>query len=329
MIRTLPTLSFFCGLGLTFIAPTPVHAQFTLNFQPHGGPDGVPEYYCNQGGISTDPCKPQLNSDDEYENFFVDNEPTPFLMENVNINGVRYIHYVVGDPNDGFAMEVYIRGQYNRSPDSKFSDFASPFASAQNGPGGGAGKGPLTERVPVIDPETGEEVIDPATGKVITTDISNGRGNPTKIVIRQVLGGEWDGTSLTCDSSEFCSEFLKDSELTKPSIRQTVNSGTVTAEFAMDMRAISYDDINTMAPIVNTVTFADSVPGGFDMVTDVDVSIVSGGRYTYTPGNERQGSLGIYQYWDGGFNMENIKWETYRDPFTNPEINVIPYPNEF
>ena len=178
----------------------------------------------------------------------------------------------------------------------------------------------MTERVPVM--------VDPETGKVITTDLINGRGNPTRVVMRQVLGGEWDGENLSCDSSEFCMEFLKDSELTKPLIRQRINSGVVTSEFSIDMRAIAYDDIDTVAPIVNTVTFAEDIPGGFDMATDIQASVVNGGRYTYILGSGQDGSLGTYEYWDGGFNMENIKWETYRDPAINPEINLKPFPNE-
>ena len=97
----------------------------------------------------------------------------------------------------------------------------------------------------------------------------------------------------------------------------------------MDMRAIAYDDNTTAAPILNRVTFSGAIPGGFDMSNDIDASIVNGGRYTYSPGSGRQGSSGVYQYWDGGFNMENIKWETYRDPFINPEINITPLANEF
>ena len=328
MKKTFLSLPFLYGLVLALKVPGAAYAQFTLNFQPHDGPDGEPEFNCNRGPAPV-PCPTEIAGD--FDDFYLENEPTPFLMENVEIDGERYIHYVVGDPGEGFAMEVYIRGQYGRSPDARFSDFASPFASAQNNPGGEAGKGPLTERVPVIDPETGEELVDPDTGKVITVDLINGRGDPTAMVVRQVLGGEWDGTNLSCDASEFCMEFLKDAEQTKPFIRQRVNSGVVTSDFAIDMREISYDDIDTVAPVVNTVTFAGEIPGGFDMATDIDASFVTGGRYTYVagPGDVGDGVLGAYEYWDGGFNMDNIKWESYRDPFINPEINLAPYPNEF
>jgi len=35
-------------------------------------------------------------------------DPTPFLQEVIMVDGIRYFHSIVGDPNSGFAQEVYI-----------------------------------------------------------------------------------------------------------------------------------------------------------------------------------------------------------------------------
>lgn len=335
MKKTFLSLPFLYGLVLLVKAPGVAYAQFTMNFQPLGDLSESNAILqpapgdCNRGDNPA-PCNTEAVG-------YLANEPTPFFMENVEIEVspgefVEFVHYVVGDPAQGFAQEMYIRGNVvgGLSLSRSSSTFAAPFATAQNDPiNGGVASGPLTERVQVLDPDTGAPMVDPETGRFITTDLTNGRGNPTRMVMRQVLGGEWDGENLSCDGSEFCMEFLKDSELTKPLIRQRIESGVVTADFSIDMREISYDDIDTAAPIVNRVTFNEEIPGEFDMATDIQLSTVTGGRYTYLPGGGEDGSLGTYEYWDGGFNMENIKWETYRDPFINPEINLKPPENEF
>ncbi|NOY72779.1 MAG: hypothetical protein GXP14_10440 [Gammaproteobacteria bacterium] len=208
-----------------------------------------------------------------------DPDTTPFYQGVVTVDGKSYWHTIVGDPSGGFAMESYIERagfgaltSFSGGRPGTFSAFSLEGRS-------GNGWDPLG--------------VDPARGVDFT---GNGSGDPTKAVIRQVMGdGTWDEQTSTwsCDSGEFCSEFLKDQLVFKPVISQTINDvagdgTTMQAQFQLDMSNITYSDDTTAGTITNTVVFTDpnSKMGGngnFNMATDAQVgrSVVTAGRYIY------------------------------------------------
>lgn len=54
---------------------------------------------CNRGGAELRCFKGQRS---------LDSDTSPFLQEVVEINGIRYFHSILGDPNSDFVQEVYI-----------------------------------------------------------------------------------------------------------------------------------------------------------------------------------------------------------------------------
>ena len=126
-------------------------------------------------------------------------------------------------------------------------------------------------------------------------------------------------------------------------ISQTVEDGTMSAAFAMDMRTIGYSDMNTPIEITNNVTIADpQIPNGsanFEMAL-AQHSTVTAGRYSYAAGTkwdtvygwESPGStfgLGTYTYLNGesGFDPYTFNWSGMFDYSQNalscarPSIN--------
>jgi len=307
-------------------------AEFSMNFQPV--PGATPDSYfgakvnCNNG-VSV-MCRTEWPE-------YMRDEPTPFILESVNVDGEDYIHMVVGDPATGFAQDSYIRGRSGEKDYSYYQDgvlipnmvseMAAPYMLAWNKPGTIPGNGPLS----------GE---------------GNGMGNPGYVAIRQVLGGEWNEVTSTwsCGVVEFCSDFEKSNSALKPRIVQTIYDAGVTSDFEMDMSGTGYD--GTMADqvdavIVNTLKFdSPDIPGNFDMATDTQTghSVVTGGRYIYEGGGtsyERTTKVwdlnigayvfvtdklysyqkGTYTYEEGGFDVENVDWTSYYG-IDNPDYGL-------
>ncbi len=284
--------------SLCLAAGSAMAADFVMNFQSSPDKNGAPSYVCNRDGRGA--CIAYGG----YLSF----EPTPFLMEEVTVGGVNYIHIIVGDPAQGFAQEVFLEGT-NSTTASTYGG-ASTYSPAENHPTRGTpGQGPLTGP-------------------------GNASANPERVTVRQVIGGEWDAATNTwsCGAATFCNEFLKDSLALKPRITQTVIDGTMTSFFDMDMRTIGYKlapgqtlaDMAT-APIVNDVTLSDMETGNFSMTPQyLNDSKVSAGRYIYTDGAGNLGAEGTYTYEEGYFDAANEDWTIYRDPdpAVNPEINL-------
>lgn len=284
------------ALAMFFAAGGAVAAEFTLNFMPSADRNtSAVAYQCNRDGFGA--CRAFGN----YVNF----EPTPFLMEEVVVAGVNYVHVIVGDPVDGFAQEFYIEGTNGSSADTY--NAASSYSLAENHPTGGTpGLGPLTGP-------------------------GNASANPERVIMRQVVGGEWDAATTTwsCGASTFCNEFLKDTLLTKPRITQTVIDGDMTSFFDMDMRGSVYSGqaLTDMvsAPVINSVTVQGVAAGDFAMTPEyTSDSVVSGGRFVYTEGLGILGSEGTYTYAEGDFDTAAEDWTIYRDPdpAVNPDINL-------
>ena len=228
-------------------------------------------------------------------------ETTPFLYELVSLNGTSYIHMVIGDPSTGFAQETYIKGHENFDVSSLVvSTWAAVHSYGFNN----------------------------SPGASMLQTRGNASAHPEKVAVRQVMGGTWDDVSKTwtCANTEFCSEFLKDTLATKPRITQNIFSTNMSNEFSIDMRNITYDDMNIIAPIVNKVVITDpQLPLGDE--ADYDRSAIqsrypytqneristhletTAGRYTYAENaSEIEGAGGGYTYFSDTFDHIRINW---------------------
>jgi len=234
-----------------------VDAAFELNFQQHSA--GTPavngvwtDSVCNSGSYG--PCGSFSQGP---------NEPTRFIYEYVNIDGIDYVHLVVGDPANYFAQEIYIEGTQSSLGGSGAAHGASDLNAPTNGP-------------------------------------AQASGNPNKVVMRQVLS---DNVVTT--------EFLKDSLLNKALITQSLTTADITSSFSIDMRSILYTDMLSTAPITNTQMLVVPSLGtvDFDMSTDSDNSVYTGGSYIYTEGSGLFGSEGSYSYTGGtGYDVTAVDW---------------------
>jgi len=284
----------------------PVRAQFVLNFQPENLGAAFPGA-CNIGGANSTTWCPTAGAAQE-----ADPDPTPFHQESVG----AYWHQIIGDPSQGFAVDVYIAqgtGFLKSESGGRPSIFPNNLANSSLEFQSGNGWNPLS-------PDS------KLTG--------NGTADPTRVVMRQILGGTWNALTSTwsCAGAEFCAEFLKDKLDRKPKISQTINDNSVgmSAYFELDMSNSTYSDNTTAGTIVNTVTFTGNNPGSFDLATDGQNSTVTGGRYTYSPGLgwvDGGGASGMatwdyqegsYSYWDGSFDPLAIDSAAFRDATQNP-----------
>jgi len=217
--------------------------------------------------------------------------------------GQGYWHYIVGDPSQGFAQEVYIRATAQFCADNSICS-----ASA-----GSTGSAPSFNLLGSNNTLTG-----------------NGTGNPNDVLIRQVVGGTWNAatSTWTCDTS-FCDEFIKSSYADKPEIIQGINTSDFTAKFILDMSGILYSNNSTSitaisgnasptgASITNVQSVINPATGNvissFDLSKDGQQTHVNGGQYTYTPGKGTLGSGGNYVYVDGGYDLNNVDYTPFLD----------------
>ncbi len=217
-------------------------------------------------------------------------------------NGLRYWHYILGDPASGFAQEIYIRGTGS-------SCSQSTICSASGGTVGFGSNNVL--------------------GSNSATVSGNGTGNPNNIIMRQVLGGTWNASTSTwtCDTA-FCGEFIKASYANKPKITQGISDSDFTAKFILDMSGVAISDNSTAltvtddstgatgASLTNVQSVTDNQTGSvisFDMANDSQLTNVNGGRYTYTTGSGVLGARGTYVYVDGGYNPANVDYSPFLD----------------
>ncbi len=161
---------------------------------------------------------------------------TPYIVEVIDTGGDKYWHQILGDPNTGWAQEVYYKN--------------SGSGSSQGGiqsPSGGKGGGTM---------KTNNATRPLHTDHTIS---GNGTGDPTSIAIRMYLNK--DGVEL---------DFFKGEFDKKPMITQTVTIPDVLrTEFQIDMRNLNYSTANTAAQSFtlrqyNMITAdpATGIPGG-------------------------------------------------------------------
>ena len=325
-------ISLFCLASVFSVRAS----DFTLDFaQPSN--NGIFPGSCNTGTGAGGLC-PTAGAAQEF-----DPDTTPFSQESVTIDGVAYWHQIIGDPEQGFAMELYIK--------------QGGGALLSEGSGGRPSNFPLENVLyrKDLDVQSGNGWdplgLNPANDFKTT---GNGTGTPTQVVMRQVLGGTWDSVTKTwsCGGAEFCMDFTKAALDTKPRITQMVNDASqeFSALFDLDMSSISYTDISKAGTLINTLTLPEFVPkgptvpmtgsrgnsnnfdngGSFNNDIDAQNSTVTGGRYTFSVGggwtnNGRDDGYqtwnfeeGSYSYADGGFDHLGQTWSSYFDAAQNP-----------
>ncbi len=234
------------------------------------------------------------------------------LLEVVNIDGVSYIHQIMGDPASGFAQEVYIKQTgmltiWNNPFDPFLKTLDMPLGAYLGAMGsvsnqnwtGGNGEDPLNVDLGLV------------TG--------SGSANPNRVIIRQFLN---DG--------EMIMEFLKDQLDRKPVITMLLNTPNISSTVVIDMRNSTYDDMNIQGVMINTMSLsgAGSVDANFNMATDSQNSTITAGRYTWTSGGGPDGAGGAYTYLNGDVvtsaEMQAIDWSSYWDPFEeNPWTQLV------
>lgn len=310
-----------------------VYAQFELNFIPVQNPTTISDFpkggYDNTGNAFS--C-PDVGNTDCFNGTEASTDPTVFYYERVD----GYWHLIVGDPEQGFAQEVYtpIVGLFHSNTGGREPIFFTLNGNLEEWSGNGWD--PLELNNDVYGPEN-------------SSFSGNGTGDPTKVIMRQVLGfGTLGNTGVTaveawtCNSSEFCQEFLKSQEGFKPIITQEYSDAEISIDFSLDMSAISYSDMTTQATMVNTISLvAPGIPDNalfvnapsathFDMATDSQDSVVTAGRYIYTPGSGwhddgdgdvfRAFGSGTYEYVEGISDFQlSTDWASFYDATQNPE----------
>lgn len=324
LVRHIRLYFAFVILILAFCSP--VHSgDFLLNFQPLG--NSFAPGNCGINGDYSGMCKIG------YGNSMFDPDETPFFQGTVTMGGVSYWHVIVGDPGAGFAMESYIplAGGFTSPSGGKLSDLLGWEADLESLSGNG------------WDPLG----MNPTRSFDYT---GNGSADPRTVVLRQVMGGEWDNDTKTwrCGDAAFCSEFLKEEKGFKPKIVQVLNDlpGEMISHFELDMSTLTYSDNTTAGSLINTLRFTSlDMPdylrdaSEFDASTDSQVghASVTGGRYIYTHcafGGSCwvDGSImdyvdgyngtwdfdeGSYSYVNGGTDVLNYKWDLYWNPIQN------------
>jgi len=273
------------------------------------------------------------------------NDGSRFYQNTIDINGVKYFHVVVGDPNTGFAIESYVTaatintGSNSRnptaprgsSPDSGGNERAligdqTTLGTDQNAM--------LLHRLIGNAKDTFGITVNPASGFKYYDLSGNGTANPNRAMLRMVMTDTDPLNAASSVSVEVFKPLLEN----KPVISQVTSDTEMVGEFVADMRGLTYSDMTKAAPVLNrlSLTVADMPSqgaGDFDM-SMVQQSNVTAGQYIYTPGTgwsaptdptglsgwDVDGSTfgeGTYTYSDGpGFNLE-ADWSKFFDYTTN------------
>lgn len=323
----------------------PAVAAFEFNFNRHSAPDSPANFIAGGWGFyyagdthfdctaDLNKCAPEPLDCTNNANFVCNigedptNDPTKFYYERLYLDGKRYWHIVIGDPDtDDFAQDSYI---------AVLPDGGGGFIQSYSKGRSTLGWGPQDEGNLEEFSGNGWDPLGVNNSVVYT---GNGTGNPLKVVMRQVMGtGSLSGSgnirNWDCDLGQFCQEFLKSELGFKPKITQNYVADDIVIDFAIDMLAISYSDDTTAVTMVNTLRIIDSTfPASnpqflssefFDASTQVGEADISAGKYAYTPGADALGiyNIGSYSYAGGevanDFQLD-IDWAAYYDATQNP-----------
>jgi hypothetical protein len=262
---------------LALNSPLSHAAGFTTNFQPTASNWSASQTlgYC---GFNVCPSGHSVGNGD----------PTPFEESFIVVNNVKYIHVLVGDPTTGFASESYTL--WGPGPYTTDTSIIPDLGGVFNPAGGGnetsvIGNVPLTAtNVPAWNGaalpflQNNMNMSNPFAQSHIS---GTGTTDPSTTVFRVVVIDPGGGMSM-----DVSKPYLDK----KPIISQTVQDGTMSSVFVTDMRALSYSDKSTAAPVVNNLVINDpNIPGSgagnFEMALAQTPDITSG-RFTFDkPGN--------------------------------------------
>jgi len=244
-------------------------------------------------------------------------DQTPYLRNGIyelgeivtSSDGKEYYHMIMGSLADGFIQEVYIERHASQAYTWSSGMMSNNSAGTVSASGGAS------------DFSNNSNNLNPLGSALDVIDSGNGSGNPTKVIIRQIV-----------DDGEVMMEFLKDTFDGKPRITQTLNGAEITQQFDIDMRNITYSDMSSAAPMVNQMWLGGAdVPsdgGFFDVIvgsgepTGTSTQSITAGKYTYTDGVGFIGSDGNYTYSDGGSMNLNQDWDSW---FDHTEANPWSY----
>lgn len=262
---------------------TPVSADFRFNFNRVGGAADAFEGGFNPTGSVTD-----------------GNDGTRFHQEVINVDGVDYIHVIVGDPALGFAQESYTASVVDRAIGNYFSinatrrpysahsggnerllmgDFSTNQASMQDlddqGRFGNAAF-PFGQRYSPskADADAGTSLPLPVDQRYRISGI--GTMDPSRVVLR-----------LSMSDADISMEVFKPFLARKPKVTQTLVDGVLVSEFSADMRGLTYDDGNRAGPVVNRLTMNDPDLPGNGAGASFDMSLaqrpyITAGRYIFS-----------------------------------------------
>jgi hypothetical protein len=302
LTNRLPPLVLAIGCGALLLCSAGARAEFVLNWSQQSE---TPAFFPDQQmtGCNQPPC---VWHDVDVGNPGAVQNQSPFLYERLTLDGNTYYHMILGDPDSGFAQEVFIQVGGSNFIYPQGDGLGSPDVEGADGPLSGASSssrgfsdGTTFDQGSQTNPLSQDQVF---TG--------NTTGNPMRVQMRQLMT---DG-DLTVD-------FVKDRFLDKPNITNTIDTGEIRALFHMDSTGNRFDSMATPSVVTNTLEHLDpEVPEAsavFDMATDAQESSVTAGRYTYTPttgviGTNFGGAGGTYQYFDGGANL-NPDWASFFD----------------
>lgn len=221
-----------------------------------------------------------------------------FLQEQLSLGGVTYYHVIVGDyTKDTMAQEMFIKATGTTYSNSRGS--IAPFSASV-----GNGTSDTNAEFDMTNPYSSNSSLN-----------GNGSGNPTAVILRQVI-----------NESGTYQEFLKDSFNNKPKLTEQISDAEIDTEFTVDMRSRTYSD-NTPLPIsalINTVTLKGSAKFGTEgdagTSSQLDQYHFTAGEFTYTAAGTNGGGGGTYTYVEPFPNFAspmNIDYSLYCDPSQN------------
>ena len=317
---------YLCHVLAIFLSIPSVQAQLSLNFESHPSADFILGGY--QKSDAPFACGIPNHPDNSDCLIGLQNDPdsTIFLNERVPISEGIYWHLVIIDPENEFAMEVYtpVTGFFLSNSGGHEPVFMTLNGNLQQWSGNGWD--PLESSIKTFGPDN-------------VSFSGNATGDPTKAIIRQILG---PGTltqqealikDWVCDPNSFCQEYLKSEFDFKPKITQQLHSDDLRSLFELDMTHISYSEQNIAGDMRITQEVIDStIPIGslyFDAETDLHESSLNAGQYIHTPGigwyDDGDGDMfyafdrGNYEYADGGIKATHLEqnWMMFYDPAQN------------
>ncbi len=228
----------------------------------------------------------------------INDELTPFYNEKViGPDGFTYFHTIIGDPtlaDTDFLQETYIRT--GSAPSSN-----SQAATASNGDQFNAQSNPMGD----------------------SSQSGSGTAAITKTIVRQAIG-DLDSNGDCIAGASVCQQFIKSELDGKPRIEQSYDLPDMYALFSMDMTTKSYDDGTAIdsTSVTNVLELkgpnAPEESANFDMANDAQITDLTGGAYTWTPG-AGDGASGTWQY-NGGSGLDpstGINWSNFYDSCQN------------